>query len=41
VRHLDDLFALLVGDRVGKSVPVEILRGGQSHELSISIGERA
>ena len=41
VRHLDDLFALLVGDRVGKSVPVEILRGGQSHELSISIGESA
>ena len=40
VRHLNDLFAILTGDRVGKSTPVKILRGGQSHELSVTIGER-
>jgi S1-C subfamily serine protease len=40
VRHLDDLFALLNGDRAGKSVPVRILRGGQTHDLSVTIGER-
>lgn len=40
-RHLDDLFAILTGDQVGKSVPVSVLRGGQSHELSVAVGERA
>lgn len=40
VRHLDDLFALLTGDQVGQSVPVSILRGGQSHQLSVIVGER-
>ena len=39
VRHLDDLFALLMDDQVGKSVPVSILRGGQPHELSVTVGE--
>jgi S1-C subfamily serine protease len=41
VRHLDDLFALLSGDQVGKSVPVRILRGGQTHDLTVTIGERS
>jgi S1-C subfamily serine protease len=41
VRHLDDLFALLGGDQVGKSMSVRILRGGQIHELTITIGERS
>jgi S1-C subfamily serine protease len=41
VRHLDDLFALLNGERTGRSVPVRILRGGQTHELSVTIGERS
>jgi S1-C subfamily serine protease len=41
VRHLDDLFALLNGERMGSSVPVRILRGGQTHELSVTIGERS
>ncbi|PKB57564.1 MAG: signal protein PDZ [SAR202 cluster bacterium Casp-Chloro-G3] len=40
VRHLDDLFATLSGDRVGTSVPVKILRGGQTQELAVTIGER-
>ena len=40
VRHLDDLFGVLSGDRVGTSVPVRVLRGGQLQELSVIIGER-
>jgi S1-C subfamily serine protease len=40
VRHVDDLQALLTGSRVGKAVPVRIVRGGQFHDLSVVIGER-
>ncbi|HLU11052.1 MAG TPA: trypsin-like peptidase domain-containing protein [Oceanobacillus sp.] len=40
VRHMDDLMALLSGDRVGKSVAARVLRGGQLQELQVVIGER-
>ena len=40
VRHMDELLALLGGDRVGASVPVDIVRGGQTQELMVTIGER-
>lgn len=40
VRHLDELLALLSGDRVGREVPVLVVRGGQTQELAITIGER-
>ncbi len=40
VRHHDDLLALLSGDRVGATLPVRILRGGQVQELRIVVGER-
>jgi S1-C subfamily serine protease len=40
VRHMDDLLALLGSDRVGASVPVRIVRGGQVQELTVVIGER-
>jgi S1-C subfamily serine protease len=40
VRHMDELLALLGGDRVGASVPIGIVRGGQSQELAVTIGER-
>jgi len=40
VRHIDDLQGLLSGDRVGKAVPVRIVRGGQVQELSVVIGEK-
>lgn len=40
VRHHDDLLALLSGDRVGTSVPIHIVRGGQVQELQVTIGER-
>jgi S1-C subfamily serine protease len=40
VRHLDDLLALLSSDRVGKAVPVRVVRGGQSQEVTVAIGEQ-
>ena len=40
VRHLDDLLALLSGDRIGKSVPVKIVRGGEVKEVKAVIGEK-
>ncbi len=40
VRHMDDLLAALGGDRVGTTVPVRVVRGGQVQELQVMIGER-
>ena len=40
VRHLDDLLALLSGDKIGALVPVRIVRGGRVEELKVTIGER-
>lgn len=41
VQDPDDLQALLTGDRVGRAVPVTVLRGGALQTLQITIGERA
>ncbi len=38
--HHDELFTRLSGDVVGKSTPIEILRGGKPQILNIVIGER-
>src|SRR5439155_908941 len=40
VESPEDLLDLLVGDRVGKSVPVRLLRGGAAQTLTVRIGER-
>jgi len=40
VLHHDELFARLNGDVVGKSTPLEVLRGGQPQTLNIVVGER-
>lgn len=40
ILHHDELFAGLNSDVVGKSTPVEILRGGQPQTLNILIAER-
>jgi len=40
VLHHDELFARLSSDVVGKSTPVEILRGGQPQTLNVLIAER-
>jgi S1-C subfamily serine protease len=36
----DALFAHLTGDTVGKSIPIEVLRGGQPESFSVEIGAR-
>lgn len=40
VRHHDDLLARLTGDRVGKTVPIEVIRGGEARTLSIEVAEQ-
>ncbi len=40
VRDIDDLMALLSGDRVGSSAPVRVLRGGEVRDLTVTIGDR-
>ena len=40
ILHHDELFARLGDDVVGKSEPLEILRGGQPQTLNVLIGER-
>jgi S1-C subfamily serine protease len=40
VRHHDDLLARLSGDRIGASVPVRFVRGGELKELHVAIAER-
>ena len=40
VRHLDDLLAALGSDRVGTTLPVRIVRGGQVQQVPVTIGER-
>jgi S1-C subfamily serine protease len=41
VRHMDDLLALLSGDRVGSSAPVRLVRGGQVQDLTVIVGEHS
>jgi S1-C subfamily serine protease len=36
----DDLFAALDSDTVGKSIPVEVLRGGKPETVNVTAGER-
>ena len=40
VNSPQDLFDLLLGDRVGRQVPLRIVRGGSEIELPVTIGER-
>ena len=41
VADTDDVQAVLESDVVGKTIPANIVRGGQSAELRIQVGERA
>lgn len=36
----DDLFSALGGDTVGKSIAVEVLRGGRPETVNVTVGER-
>ncbi|HEX2729581.1 MAG TPA: PDZ domain-containing protein, partial [Rubrobacteraceae bacterium] len=40
VEDTDDLLVLLAGDRVGRPVPVKLVRGGELTEIEITVGER-
>jgi S1-C subfamily serine protease len=40
VGDADDLFSALGSDIVGKSIPLEVLRGGQPKTLQVTVGER-
>jgi S1-C subfamily serine protease len=40
VTDADQLLASLSGDVVGKPTPVQVLRGGQSMTITVTIGER-
>ena len=40
VESPEDLFDLLLGDRVGRQIPLRIVRGGEILELPVAVGER-
>lgn len=40
-RHMDELLALLSSDRIGQSMTVRIVRGGELKEISVTVGDRA
>jgi S1-C subfamily serine protease len=40
IQDHDELFARLAGDAVGKSIAVEILRGGKQETLKVKVGVR-
>jgi S1-C subfamily serine protease len=40
VRSAEDLLELLAGERVGRGVPVDILRGGEPRTVTITVAER-
>lgn len=41
INDMESLLASLSGTRIGATVPVRIVRGGQVQEVSVTIGERA
>ncbi len=41
VEQLDELLGALVGERVGKAVEVQIVRGGELKTVQVTVGERA
>ena len=40
VAEMEDLQAELAGERVGQATSVEVIRGGQTHTVSVTVGER-
>jgi S1-C subfamily serine protease len=40
VEDTDDLLALLTDDKVGETVPVEVIRGGELQTLQVTVGQR-
>lgn len=40
IEQLDELMALLTGERVGKSLPMQLVRGGALQTMDVTVGER-
>ena len=40
VEDTEDLLVLLAGERVGREVPVKVIRGGELQTLQVTVGER-
>lgn len=40
LKDAEDLRSLLSGDRVGKTIPVEVIRGGKLQTLQVTVGQR-
>ena len=40
IADTEDLLVLLTGERVGREVPVQVVRGGELQTLQITVGER-
>lgn len=40
VQQMDDLLALLGGERVGRAAPLRVVRGGAVQEFTVTMGER-
>ncbi len=40
VRQVDDLLALLSGDKISVAVPVSVIRGDEVCEITVTVGER-
>ena len=40
LQQLDDLLSALTADMVGKTVAVQVIRGGERREISVTVGER-
>ncbi len=40
MRQHDDLLAFMAPDRIGQTIAVKLLRGGQIQELQVTVGER-
>ncbi len=41
LKDAEDLRSLLTGDRVGKTIPVEVIRGGKPQTLQVTVGQRS
>ncbi len=41
IDDMESLLSVLSGAQIGATLPVRIVRGGQAHDLSVTIGERA
>src|SRR5260370_27161835 len=41
LKDTEDLRSSLTGDRVGKAIPIEVIRGGALQTLQVTVGQRS